>query len=268
VRRVLLALTLAFLCATPLETASAQATSLVTIVHGLPRFVADIYVNGDLLLDGFRPQDVTEPLELPADDYHIEIRDVGASPASDPVLEETLSLGPGLNVSIIAHLTPEGTPALSVFSNRVSRVPAGKARLQIRHGANAPAVDVVVEGHRRLTDVTGDQDREVILPAGRHSLTVRSATGNRLLLRGQNVNLEEGTAIFVYLIGSADERTLDLMVQRLRGVGSPPSGVPTGDGGQAARNPVSPEMVGLLVIGSLTLALLFLVPRQRSTGSL
>ncbi|HJV05598.1 MAG TPA: hypothetical protein VJ868_10095, partial [Actinomycetota bacterium] len=36
--------------------------SLVTIVHGLPQFTADIYVDGELLLSGFRPEEATDPL--------------------------------------------------------------------------------------------------------------------------------------------------------------------------------------------------------------
>jgi hypothetical protein len=264
VRRPLVAFMLAFLFAAPVGTAWAQETSLVTIVHGLPRFVADVYVNGDLLLDGFRPRDLTQPLELPAGEYHVEIRDVGASPDSDPALEDTLSLDAGLNVSVIAHLTSEGTPALSVFNNDVARVPAGRSRLLVRHGADAPAVDVDVDGSERFAGITSDQQAGGILPPGGHTLAVRSASDGQMLLRGRKVNLEEGTATFVYLIGSAEERTLGLMVQTMEDVQSPPSGVPSGDGGLAARSPALKWRWAVLVTAFVALGLSITIPRRRT----
>jgi hypothetical protein len=45
------------------------------------------------------------------------------------------------------------------------------------------------------------------------------------------VPLPEGAGQIVYLIGSADEGTLDLMVQSVADVATPPSGVLTGTGG-------------------------------------
>ena len=42
--------------------------------------------------------------------------------------------------------------------------------------------------------------------------------------------MEEGTTYFLCLIASTLGGTLDLMVQRVTGLASPPSGIATGDG--------------------------------------
>ena len=50
--------------------AGAQAgTGTVTVIHGVPGVDVDVYVNGDLTLEDFKPETVTKPLELPAGDY-------------------------------------------------------------------------------------------------------------------------------------------------------------------------------------------------------
>jgi hypothetical protein len=84
----------------------------VTIVHGLPRFTADIYVDGELLLSGFRPREATDPLPLPASTYHVEIRDVGAEPDSPPALEADLTVPGGKDLSVVAHLDQNGEPTV------------------------------------------------------------------------------------------------------------------------------------------------------------
>src|SRR6266536_977833 len=87
-RRVLLsvaaALPLVALAGPPTMAGSGLAT--ITILHGLPKVTADVYVNGKLTLDGFEPESATGALSLPAGDYDVAIREVGSSPTSDPAL--------------------------------------------------------------------------------------------------------------------------------------------------------------------------------------
>ena len=52
----------------------------------------------------------------------------------------------GANATVVAHLTADGKPALTPFVNDVSAVPAGQARVTVRHTAAAPAVDVRAAG--------------------------------------------------------------------------------------------------------------------------
>src|SRR5687768_6302297 len=72
--------------------AHAQADSSVTIVHGLPRFTADVYVNGELLLSGFKAESTTDPLTLTEGEYDVAIRDVGSPADSEPALQDVITL--------------------------------------------------------------------------------------------------------------------------------------------------------------------------------
>lgn len=97
--------TLLFLVAMTSETSAVQRKGSVMIVHGLPAFTADIYLDGDLLLDGFEPTSTAGPLRVAPGRYDVAIREVGATADSPPVLSGTVRVSAGSNISIVAHLT-------------------------------------------------------------------------------------------------------------------------------------------------------------------
>lgn len=229
--------------------AKARASSAVTIVHGLPRFTADVYVNGELLLSGFKAESTTDPLTLEEGEYDIAIRNVGSAPDSEPALQDVITLGAGLNVSIVAHLDETGTPALTVFDNDLSQIPPGESRLVMRHQAAAPAVDVMSDGETLLTDVASGAEAETNLAVATHEVAVAEAGGGEEFVEPTALEFEEGAAQVLYLIGSAEEDTLDLMVQTVSGLQSAPASVATGDGGLAAA-PGFPMWAATLMIGA------------------
>jgi Domain of unknown function (DUF4397) len=232
--RLVIGLAVLVIAAIPSPGWAKERTSTVTIVHGLPRFTADIYVDGELLLSGFEPKDATDPMELPAGDYEVAIRDAGAPEGSKPALAAELTVPGGKNLSVVAHLAEDGSPTVSVFDNDVSPIPPGKSRLLVRHQAEAPPIDVQADGQSLLSGVASGDQAGKALPAAAHDLSVVMAEGGESLTSPTTLDFEEGTAYFVYLIGSSVEETLDLMVQRVRGLHSGPSGVQTGYGGLSA----------------------------------
>jgi hypothetical protein len=244
---------LVLLAATPAWGALAKpAPAIVTVLHALPGFTADVYVNGDLTLSGFEPETATDPLELPAGEYTIEIRDVGAAPDSDPALEGTATLSAGQNVSIIAGLTNDGDPALNVFVNDLARVPAGQSRLIVRNVADAPSFGVRLDGDLVFKKVPNAAEATKQVAAGVYSFKTTPSSGSRI--GPQELVLEEGTAGIVYTVGSAKDGTLDLMFQTIQGLQNSPSSVLTGDGGLAA-----PPGFPAWATVTMVLAVLFLI---------
>ena len=81
---------------------------------------------------------------------------------------------PSGNVSIIANLDAAGNPALNVFTNDTSAIPAGQGRLVVRHTAAAPAVDIRANGAVAFANVI-EPERRPGRPAGRHDLGRRRA---------------------------------------------------------------------------------------------
>lgn len=225
----------------------------VMIVHGLPGFTADIYVNGDLLLDGFEPTSTAGPLRLDPGSYDVEIREVGAAADSPPVLSGSVDVSAGSDISIVAHLTRSGDPTLSVFQNRFERLPAGGSLLRVRDVAQAPPLSVLLDGRRVEEGLRQGKEWGMDATPGPHVIAFDSTTKNESLIPSTDIHLAEGVAQIVYVVGSARGNSLDLMLQSIHGLGSAPSGVLTGSGGLGAEPGFPAWAVAIMVIAGTTL---------------
>jgi hypothetical protein len=213
--------------------AAQSGPGTVTVVHGVPGLTVDVYVNGDATLEGFEPGTVTDPLELPAGDYNIEIRPAGEDPSSDPAVSGSATVNSGANASLVAHLDADGQPTLSAFANDTGNVNAGEARLTVRHTAAAPAVDVLADGSALVSDLTNPNEAVAEVPASSYEVAVAPAGTTDPVIGPTNLTLEEGANTIVYAIGSLDDGNLDVLVQTISGLHSSPGGVPAGTGGLA-----------------------------------
>ena len=227
------------------------ATATVTVLHALPGFTADVYVNGELTLSGFEPETATDPLELPPGRYVIEIRDVGADPTSEPALAGSVKLRTGQNLSIIAGLSVAGEPELNVFKNPLSPVPPGRSRLIVRNVADVPSIDVLLDGDRVFRSVGHGDEQTSDLKAG-GPFELEATTSPEVVIGPEDLQLDEGTVAIVFAVGSEDQGTLNFMFQSIRGVQSAPRNVLTGDAG-LARQPGPPvwaiAVVTLAIVG-------------------
>ena len=234
--------------------AAAQAdTGTVTVIHGVPGVTVDVYVNDDLTLEAFEPETVTDPLELPAGDYTVDIRAAGADPSEDPIITGSTTLPAGANATLIAHLTADGTPTLGVFVNDTAPTAAGEGRLVVRHTAAAPAVDVLAGGSARdlrprepgRGDPLAARQHGVRCGRGRWHHRPGDRTGRRPGGRraGDHRLRHRVTRGRLPRRGRADHpgRRAGSSRSRLRQSGAPadqpmpvPSGVPAGDSGLAA----------------------------------
>ncbi|MEO7125691.1 MAG: DUF4397 domain-containing protein [Nakamurella sp.] len=194
-----------------------------------------VFVNGKDTLPNFKPGTVAGPLELPAGKYEVKIY-----PAADtegtgtPVISAPASVKAGDNVTLIAHLTVDGKPTLTSFTNDTSTIPAGQARLVVRHTAAAPAVGVRANGTVAFKDLTNPNESSADLPAGTIKADVVLAGTSTVAIGPADVAPKAGTETIVYAIGSAEQKTLGLVVQTISGLSAAPAGVPAGSGGFAA----------------------------------
>lgn len=210
-------------------TAGAQtATGTVTVIHGVPGLTVDVYVNGELTLEGFAPNTVTDPLELPEGDYDIEVFGEGADPeADDPAITGSATLPAGANASIIAHLSAEGAPMLSVFVNDTSTIASGEARLVVRHTAAAPAVDVLANDDVLFANLANPNEEMADVPAGSYAAAVAAAGTTDPVIGPTELMLDAGNAYFVYAIGSLEDETLGVLTQTISGLGSQETAAPS-----------------------------------------
>lgn len=197
------------------------STGTVTVIHGVPGLVVDVYVNGALTLPGFKPGTITDPLQLPQGNYYIQITPQGKD-TTQTVIKGSTFLPAGANASIIAHLSATGMPELSVYVNNLSGLARGKSRLVVRHDAAAPAVDVNLyrgkNGKKLLATIpnlSNPKEASADVRPGRYSVTLSPAGTSTVVFGPAPLKPRPGVAYFVYAIGSLSDKTFGLLVQTI-----------------------------------------------------
>ena len=234
------------LLATP---ATEADTATVSILHAVPDTPVDVYVNGDRLLDDFQPGTLTDPQQLPAGSYDLAVFPADAADGSGtPLLSANgVQLPAGANATVVAHLTAEGQPALTPFVNDTSAVPAGQARVTVRHTAAAPAVDVRAGGQVVVPGLVNPKEASLTVPAGTVSADVVVAGTDTVAIGPADLTLPEGATTIVYAWGA--EGGYQLAVQTISGGHSAPSGVPGGSAGLVDDGSMPMPVAALSVIG-------------------
>ncbi len=240
----------------PAPAALGQETGTVYVVHGIPNTPVDVYVDGQRAIDDFEPGTSQGPLQLPSGPHKVALFAADAVDGSgSPVLSADANLPAGASVTLAAHLTEAGQPSITPFVNDVSSVPAGKARLVVRHTAAAPAVDVLAGGAAVISGLTNPNEKALEVPAGTVAASVAAAGTTDPVIGPADLDLKEGTATFVHAIGSLTDKTLGVVVVTVADLHSAPGGVPSGapsgapsDSGPAGWLVLS-SVVGLAVIG-------------------
>ena len=144
---------------------------------------------------------------------------------------------------------------LTPYVNDVSTIPAGKARVIVRHDAAAPAVDIRAGGEPVFTILKNPKETSAEVDPGTVKADVVLAGTDKVVIGPAPLKLAEGTTTIVYAWGSADEKNLKLAVQTISGMQGSPDSVPGGTGGQAARSGPVPLWVSLLVVATLGVAI-------------
>jgi Domain of unknown function (DUF4397) len=209
--------------------AVAQETATVYVVHGVPDTPVDVYVDGKRAIDDFEPGTSQGPVQLPAGPHKLALFAADAADGSgSPLLSADADLPAGGNVTVVAHLDEGGNPKITPFVNDVSSVPAGQARLVVRHTAAAPAVDVLAGDKPVIEGLSNGQEKALEVPAGSVSAAVAAAGTTDPVIGPADVDLKEGTATFVQAIGKLDGGKLSLVSFTVSDLHSSPSGVPSG----------------------------------------
>lgn len=244
-------LALGALATVPAVAADGDAT--LSVLHGVPDLTVDVYVNGELTLDDFKPGDLAGPLELAPGTYSVAITAADAADDSAPVLGPIdLPLAADMSYTAVAHLDAAGAPTASLFTNDISTTEAGEGRLTVRHVAAAPVVDVLANDAAAITGLANPDEKVLDLPAGTISAAV-AATGTTAPVIGPaDVTVAEGVNTIVYAWGSLEADNLALAVQTIDGLHSAPAGVPSGELGLAAEQGTT-SAAGLGGIAALAL---------------
>ncbi|MFW3169753.1 DUF4397 domain-containing protein [Geodermatophilus sp. CPCC 206100] len=235
--------------------ALAADTATVSVLHGVPDTPVDVYANGERLIDDFQPGTLTDPLELPGGTYDLALFPADAPDGSgDPLLSAAgVAVPAGANATVVAHLGADGAPQLTPFVNDTSAVPAGQARVVVRHTAAAPAVDVRAGGQVVAPGLTNPDEATLTVPAGTVSADVVLAGTSTVAIGPADLTLPEGATTIVYAWGS-QEAGFELAVQTISGSHSAPSGVPGGTAGLAGDEGGLPAPLAAVSLAGLVAA--------------
>jgi hypothetical protein len=230
--------------------ATAADTATVSILHAVPDTPVDVYANGERLLDDFQPGTLTDPLQLPAGSYDLALYPADAADASgEPLLSaDGVAVPAGANATVVAHLTADGKPALTPFVNDVSAVPAGQARVTVRHTAAAPAVDVRAGGAVVVPGLENPEEASLNVSAGTIGADVVLAGTSTVAIGPADLPLAEGTSTIAYAWGS-EAAGYELAVQTISGAHSAPAGIPGGSAGLVDDGSLPAPVAALSVIG-------------------
>ena len=228
----------------PFGSAHAADDAIVSVVHGIPDLTVDVYVNGDLTLDNFKPGTVAGPLKLPADTYSVEITDkddkqkVLLGPADVPVEA-------GGNYTIVANLDAKGKPTVTPFENDIAALDAGEARVTVRHVAAAPTVDIEANGDVLAPGLKNGDEAVAEVPTDTYDVAVVPASGGAAVWR-EDVELAEGVNTIAYAWGSGEDGNFAVAVQTIEGLHSAPGAVNAGEVGLA--DPNDGSRAGLIAV--------------------
>ncbi len=191
-------------------TSAAPGPASVSVLHGIPGVPVDVYVNDALTLTNFLPKDTAGPLALPAGTYSIQVfSHIAAPPATAAarvdaaVITKSVDVPADVNASVIANFDNTGTPVLSVFVNNNAPTAAGKARVTVRHTADAPTVDIQVNGADAIPDLVYGEEASAELAAGTYDFAVQVSPDGPIAIDIPGVTLVAGQHLVVYAIGQA-----------------------------------------------------------------
>lgn len=185
-------------------TAGAASGAKVWVLHGVPGATVDVCVNGAEVASRFNYGNRFSA-DLPAGDYKLKVRAAQSGECTGDVIMKTVAtLEDGKNYTVAAGLTGKGTPKLFAFANKISKLDKGEARVQVRHIAAAPKVDVWVNGAPAITKFAPGAEATVVLPVDDYTVKVAPAGTTTVVIGPRTFSLESGTAYQIFAAGTGD----------------------------------------------------------------
>jgi hypothetical protein len=196
---------------------NAFAAAKVRVLHGSPDVPAvTVYVNGNAAVPNLAPLASTDYLDLPAGTYKIQVALAG-QPVSAAVLSADVTVEDGKRYTGFATgLLADGSVKLGVAED-IARAPFGSSSVRVWHNSpDAPAVDVLVNGNRVLSNVPYEARSEYLaLPAGTYKVQVNVAGTNTAVFQG-DVTTQPGESYTAIAQGSVTGKGEAFRVQILK----------------------------------------------------
>ena len=157
--------------------------------------------------------DGSAPVTLTDDEFNYGLIDSGihvvtAMSGSELVASGSVVVPAGQHVTAVIYLAPGGIPTITGFGNDRSIPPDGQSRLVVRNTADAPPVDISIDGSEVATDLTDDpsapESASVLVAGGPVTITVTQAGGPATrVLAVQRGMVVAGDLADVFVVGDS-----------------------------------------------------------------
>lgn len=214
--------TVVLLPAVPTSAAAAAAVPVapvatLTVVHGLRGLVADVKLDGGLVLAGFAPERVSDELPVTAGRHRVQVWPSSAT-LTPPIIDEVVTVAAGEQVTLGVGLDAQGKAGVSVFHDENLLSSRGTA-LVVRGLASGEPVRFDAGRRTVSASLSSGQTGVAALAPGSYAVSVISiGRAGKVLLPAQDVPVPAGRATVLYLIGSQRDATLGLVAQTVRPV--------------------------------------------------
>jgi hypothetical protein len=224
---------LALLCAAMSTAALASENAYLYLVQGVPgldysttadpQFPVDVLINDEVCyVHGLAFGTINGPLTFAPGSYDVKISVANSlAPCSNsPLVDRTVTLNGGKNVSAVFALDSTGTPTLQAFNNLFAAVPANYARILFALAADSPAVQVVFVNTSTKKSYTYSANPAALLseslPAGNY--TVEVSQGTTTLVPATSLDLSSQSVTLLFATGKASNNTVTLQTKTIRNV--------------------------------------------------
>lgn len=187
----------------------------VTVLHGIPGLSApvDVFANGTQLFS-FDYGEQQGPLTLSPGTYALEVRQNG-----NTLLSLNAALSADVDYSVIANLDAGGVPQLNAYANALDNLTLPTSRLYVRHLAEAPAVDIILEQNgttvATIANVTNGMETQADVAPGIYSVKLNLAGTSNTAFGPVDVRVENGVGYGIFAVGQAGTTNFQLLTQNV-----------------------------------------------------
>lgn len=231
--RIRLVFGLTLLCMALTTALSASENAYMYLVQGVPgrdytattdpQFPVDVLINDETCnVRGFTYGSIQGPFTFVPGTYDVKISVANTlAPCSNaPIVDSSVTLASGQNVSAVFSLNNSGAPALSTFTNSFSAISANNARVLFALAADSSTVQLVLVNTTTKKQYTYSVKSDALLittlPSG--SYTVEVNQGTTTLVPSTSVDLSSQSATLLFATGEASNNTVNLQIKTVKDV--------------------------------------------------
>ena len=231
--RIRLVFGLTLLCVALTTAMSATENAYLYIVQGIPgrdfssttdpEFPVDVLINDETCnLRGLTYGAIQGPLTFVPGTYDVKISVANTlAPCSNaPIVDSSVTLASGENVSAVFSLNDSGAPALSTFTNNFSAISANNARVLFALAADSSTVQLVLENTTTKKQYTFSVKPGALLtatvPSGNYTVEVNQ--GTTTLVPSTSLDLSSQSATLLFATGEASNNTVNLQTKTVKDV--------------------------------------------------